>query len=105
VEGGLIPYQTKALCAATHLDILSRATAHRHRLSPRSRWNQTSRSARASDRTISTRNVGRGRIGRGEMNIDILQKGPATHASLHDVQMADAVLVLGEDVTNTAPLL
>jgi NADH-quinone oxidoreductase subunit G len=37
--------------------------------------------------------------------IDILQKGPARTPSLHDVQMADAVLVLGEDVTNTAPML
>jgi NADH-quinone oxidoreductase subunit G len=37
--------------------------------------------------------------------IDILQKGPARSPSLHDVEMADAVLVLGEDVTNMAPLL
>ncbi len=37
--------------------------------------------------------------------IDILQKGPARAPSLHDVEMADAVLVLGEDVTNTAPML
>jgi NADH-quinone oxidoreductase subunit G len=37
--------------------------------------------------------------------IDILQKGPARTPSLHDVQMADAILVLGEDVSNTAPLL
>jgi len=37
--------------------------------------------------------------------IDILQKGPARTPSLHDVEMADAVLVLGEDLTNTAPIL
>jgi NADH-quinone oxidoreductase subunit G len=37
--------------------------------------------------------------------IDILQKGPARAPSLHDVEMADAVFVLGEDVTNTAPML
>ncbi len=37
--------------------------------------------------------------------IDILQNGPARTPSLHDVEMADAVLVLGEDLTNTAPLL
>ncbi len=37
--------------------------------------------------------------------IDILRNGPAYTPSLHDVEMADAVLVLGEDVTNTAPLL
>ncbi len=37
--------------------------------------------------------------------IDILQKGPARTPSLHDVEMADAVLVLGEDLTNTAPML
>ncbi len=35
----------------------------------------------------------------------ILQKGPARSPSLHDVELADAVLVLGEDVTNTAPML
>ncbi len=37
--------------------------------------------------------------------IDILQKGPARTPSLHDVELSDAVLVLGEDVSNTAPLL
>ncbi len=37
--------------------------------------------------------------------IDILQKGPARTPSLHDVEQADAVLILGEDLTNTAPLL
>ncbi len=37
--------------------------------------------------------------------IDILQNGPARTPSLHDVETADAVLVLGEDLTNTAPLL
>ena len=37
--------------------------------------------------------------------IDILQKGPARAPSLHDVEMADAILVLGEDPTNSAPLL
>src|SRR5512143_3710286 len=37
--------------------------------------------------------------------IDILQKGPARTPSLLEVEMADAVLVLGEHLTNTAPLL
>jgi NADH-quinone oxidoreductase subunit G len=37
--------------------------------------------------------------------VDMLGKGPARTPSLHDVEAADAVLVLGEDVTNTAPLL
>jgi NADH-quinone oxidoreductase subunit G len=37
--------------------------------------------------------------------IDILQNGPARSPSLHDVEMADVVLILGEDVTNTAPML
>ncbi|MHB8843131.1 MAG: NADH-quinone oxidoreductase subunit NuoG [Nitrospirota bacterium] len=37
--------------------------------------------------------------------IDILRKGPARAASLQEAGNADAVLVLGEDVTNTAPLL
>jgi len=40
-----------------------------------------------------------------ELIIDILQKGPARSPSLHDIEMADTVLVLGEDVTNTAPML
>jgi NADH-quinone oxidoreductase subunit G len=39
------------------------------------------------------------------MIISVLTTGPARTPSLHDVEMADAVLVLGEDVTNTAPLL
>ncbi len=37
--------------------------------------------------------------------IDIFRGGPARLSSLHDVRNADAVLVLGEDLTNTAPLL
>jgi NADH-quinone oxidoreductase subunit G len=35
----------------------------------------------------------------------ILLEGPARSPSLRDVEMSDAVLVLGEDVTNTAPML
>jgi len=35
----------------------------------------------------------------------VLQDGPVRSASLHDVEMSDAVLVLGEDLTNTAPML
>ncbi len=37
--------------------------------------------------------------------IEILRKGPAKSASIHEAASADAVLILGEDVTNTAPLL
>jgi NADH-quinone oxidoreductase subunit G len=37
--------------------------------------------------------------------VRILQQGPARSPSLNDIRQADAVLVLGEDVTNTAPLL
>ncbi len=37
--------------------------------------------------------------------LDVLRKGPARSASLHDVETADAVFVLAEDVTNTAPML
>ena len=40
-----------------------------------------------------------------KLMIDSLQKGPARTPSLHEVEMADAVLILGEDLTNTAPLL
>ncbi len=36
---------------------------------------------------------------------DILTKGPARSPSLHEIEMCDSVLVLGEDVTNTAPML
>ena len=35
----------------------------------------------------------------------ILQRGPARSPSLNDIRRADAVLVLGEDVADTAPLL
>jgi NADH-quinone oxidoreductase subunit G len=37
--------------------------------------------------------------------LEILKTGPARSPSLHDVEQCDAVLVLGEDVTNTAPML
>ena len=37
--------------------------------------------------------------------VKILTNGPARTPSLRDVECADAVLILGEDVTNTAPLL
>jgi len=37
--------------------------------------------------------------------VKILNNGPARTPSLRDVEHADAVLILGEDVTNTAPLL
>jgi NADH-quinone oxidoreductase subunit G len=37
--------------------------------------------------------------------LQILQEGPARIPTLHDVELSDAVLVLGEDVINTAPLL
>ena len=37
--------------------------------------------------------------------LHVLRDGPVRSASLHDVELSDAVLVLGEDVTNTAPML
>jgi NADH-quinone oxidoreductase subunit G len=37
--------------------------------------------------------------------LEILRHGPVRSASLHEAEEADAVLVLGEDVTNTAPML
>ena len=37
--------------------------------------------------------------------LSILRDGPVPAASLHEAAAADAVLVLGEDVTNTAPML
>ena len=37
--------------------------------------------------------------------IDILKNGPARSPSLHDVEESDAVLILGEDLTNTAPMM
>ncbi|MHB9024232.1 MAG: NADH-quinone oxidoreductase subunit NuoG [Armatimonadota bacterium] len=39
------------------------------------------------------------------MILDILRGGPARTPSLMDVAHADAVLILGEDVNNTAPML
>ena len=40
-----------------------------------------------------------------QLSREILSGGPAESASIKDVKKADAVLVLGEDLTNTAPLL
>jgi NADH-quinone oxidoreductase subunit G len=37
--------------------------------------------------------------------VDILRQGPARTPSLHDVEQADAALILGEDVMNVAPRL
>ena len=37
--------------------------------------------------------------------LEVLQRGPARSPSLHDVELADAALVLGEDVTNVAPMI
>lgn len=37
--------------------------------------------------------------------VRVLQDGPAPSASLHDVEQSDAAFILGEDVTNTAPML
>lgn len=37
--------------------------------------------------------------------LELLQNSPAPAASLHDVELADAAFVLGEDLTNTAPML
>lgn len=37
--------------------------------------------------------------------LDILKHGPARSPSLKETEKADAVLVLGEDLTNTAPML
>lgn len=34
---------------------------------------------------------------------EVLQSGPARSPSLHEIELSDAVLVLGEDVTNSAP--
>jgi NADH-quinone oxidoreductase subunit G len=36
---------------------------------------------------------------------EIMEKGPARSPSLHEVEKCDAILVLGEDVTNSAPML
>ena len=35
--------------------------------------------------------------------VDILKRGPARSPSLHEIELSDAVLILGEDVTNSAP--
>ncbi len=37
--------------------------------------------------------------------LDIMKRGPALIPTLADVAACDAVLVLGEDITNTAPML
>jgi NADH-quinone oxidoreductase subunit G len=40
-----------------------------------------------------------------ELAIDILKEGPVASATIQEVEHADAVFVLGEDLTNTAPRL
>ncbi len=37
--------------------------------------------------------------------VDILRTGPSRSSSLRELERADATLILGEDVTNTAPML
>ncbi|MEO8726168.1 MAG: NADH-quinone oxidoreductase subunit NuoG, partial [Acidobacteriaceae bacterium] len=37
--------------------------------------------------------------------LEILQAGPAHSPSLHEIELSDAVLILGEDVTNVAPIM
>jgi NADH-quinone oxidoreductase subunit G len=37
--------------------------------------------------------------------VKLLQTGPARSPSLEDVEHSDAVLILGEDITNTAPIM
>ena len=49
--------------------------------------------------------VSRSELDHVNLILDILRNGPARSASLRDAEKADAVLVLGEDVTNTAPML
>jgi NADH-quinone oxidoreductase subunit G len=38
-----------------------------------------------------------------EKTVEILRSSPARSASMRDVELSDAVFILGEDVTNTAP--
>jgi len=38
-----------------------------------------------------------------KLMLDVLRNGPAHTPSLHEVESADAVFILGEDVTNVAP--
>jgi NADH-quinone oxidoreductase subunit G len=40
-----------------------------------------------------------------ELILKILNEGPTRSATMHEVEKADAVLILGEDLTNTAPML
>lgn len=40
-----------------------------------------------------------------ELVIKILKEGPARTPSMREVEKADAVLILGEDLTNTAPMM
>jgi NADH-quinone oxidoreductase subunit G len=40
-----------------------------------------------------------------ELIFKILQEGPTRSATMHEVEKADAVFILGEDLTNTAPML
>ncbi|MGA2477531.1 MAG: NADH-quinone oxidoreductase subunit NuoG [Spirochaetia bacterium] len=45
------------------------------------------------------------RLERERLMLKVLREGPARSASPHDASLSDAVLVLGEDAWNTAPIL
>jgi NADH-quinone oxidoreductase subunit G len=40
-----------------------------------------------------------------EAILEVLRNGPVSSASLHEVELSDAVFIVGEDVTNTAPIM
>lgn len=56
-----------------------------------------------ADRFYSADSESRGSL--TSLALEILRDGPAAAASLREVEESDAVLVLGEDLTNTAPML
>jgi NADH-quinone oxidoreductase subunit G len=47
--------------------------------------------------------IGRREAGLLRLILDIMRKGPARQPSLREIEECDAVLILGEDVTGTAP--
>ncbi len=40
-----------------------------------------------------------------KIQLDVMKSGAFHSPSLHDIEQSDAVLILGEDITNTAPML
>ena len=82
------------------------AARHRHRVAPRLPGGQLGAAqARGRRRTSSSGMAGAGAPAGRIWPRRSLDEGPSRSCSARDLEQADAMLILGEDVTNTAPML